>query len=339
MAVADVNADGINEVILLSPRELHIYRPANTLHLLKKFEGRPIDHFIWVSVADLNHNQIPEIYVSNRSRKRIMASFVLEWNGSDWAKIGEPVDRHVRAVKLPDKGTVLLSQRGVEDEPFYGGVEIMKREGGKFIPFEGLPLPRGANIYNFTLADVTKEGARDVLTVVGSSGNFKLRRSDGEKLWEGQGIYGASFDYLHGKGLETDAAGWTKGRDQEILEKIYLNAPILTADLNQDGRIEVIINKNSSQLGLARNLMNINFFGTSELYSFSWNGLTLAENWHTPAFDGMSTAYEVADLNGDGQTELLVVLVSDPGEAIWKTAKSTLVVYPIAAPEKEEKKG
>ncbi|MGD9338514.1 MAG: hypothetical protein PVF76_14395 [Syntrophobacterales bacterium] len=339
MAVADVNADGINEVILLSPRELHIYRPANTLHLLKKFEGRPIDHFIWVSVADLNHNQIPEIYVSNRSREKVMASFALEWNGTDWAKVGESIDRHVRTVNLPNKGTVLLGQKGIQDEPFYGGVEIMNREGEKFIPFEGLPLPRGANIYNFTLADVTKERAGDILTVSGNSGSLKLRRSDGEKLWEGGDIYGASFDYLKGKSTETDAAGWTKGSGGEIREKIYLNAPILTADLNQDGRTEVIVNKNSSGIGLARDLININFFGRSELYSFSWNGLTLVENWHTPAFDGMSTAYEVADLNGDGQKELLVVLVSDPGEVIWKEAKSRVVVYPIAAPGKKEKKG
>jgi hypothetical protein len=47
----------------------------------------------------------------------------------------------------------------------------------------------------------------------------------------------------------------------------------------------------------------------------------------------------VADLNGDGQKELLVVLVSDPGEVIWKEAKSRVVVYPIAAPGKKEKKG
>ena len=56
----------------------------------------------------------------------------------------------------------------------------------------------------------------------------------------------------------------------------------------------------------------------------------MVENWHTPAFSGMTTAYQVADLNGDGAPELLVALVSDPGTTVWKKAKSKVVAYPIA---------
>jgi hypothetical protein len=115
-------------------------------------------------------------------------------------------------------------------------------------------------------------------------------------------------------------------------EKLFLNAPILIADLSRDGRLEVIANKNVAGI-FGRDLLNLNFFGKSELYSFTWNGITMVEDWHTPAFQGMTTAYELADLNNDGQEELVVVLVTSPGTSIWSEGKSKVVVYPIAAPQ------
>jgi hypothetical protein len=333
MAVADVNQDGIVEILLLSPRGLHLYQQApGSLQLIKTYKGGRDDHFLWVSTADLNHNQIPEIYVSNRRREEVMSSFVLEWDGgSDWLKTDESLRWHLRAKNLPDQGTVLLGQAGVEEEPFLAGVFVLKREDKKYRPFSGVPLPKGANIYNFTLADITLDGSSEVLSI-NLSGKLQVKSASGEKLWDSIDRFAASFDYL--KGADTDIAVSRPGR--EVRKKVYLNAPILIADLNQDGRPEVIVNKN---VGALRSIIDINFFGKSEVYSLSWNGLTIVENWHTPAFDGMTTAYNLADLNGDGGSELLVALVSNPGTEVWAKAKSRVVVYPIAGGGKEKGQG
>jgi hypothetical protein len=332
MAVADVNQDGIVEILLLSPLGLHVYQQApGSLQLIKTYKAGREEHFLWVSTADLNHNQIPEIYVSNRRRDEVMSSFVLEWDGSDWLKTDEGLRWHLRAINLPDQGTVLLGQAGSKEEPFLAGVFVLKREDKKYRPFSGLPLPRGANIYNFTLADITLDGSSEVLSI-NWSGRLQLKNASGENLWESADRFAASFDYL--KGADTDPTQSRPGR--EFREKVFLNGPILIADLNQDGRAEVIVNKN---IGALRSFININFFGKSELHSLSWNGLTMVENWHTPAFDGMTTAYDLADLNGDGGPELLVAFVSNPGTAIWKKAKSRVVVYPIAGGGKEKGQG
>jgi TolB-like protein len=332
MAVADVNQDGIVEILLLSPRGLHVYQQApGSLQLIKTYKAGREEHFLWVSTADLNHNQIPEIYVSNRRREEVMSSFVLEWDGSDWLKTDEGLRWHLRAINLPDQGTVLLGQAGIKEEPFLAGVFVLKREDKKYRPFSGLPLPKGANIYNFTLADITLDGSSEVLSI-NWSGKLQVKSASGEKLWDSIDRFAASFDYL--KGAETDEAVSRPGR--EVRKKVYLNAPILIADLNQDGRPEVIVNKN---VGALRSIIDINFFGKSEVYSLSWNGLTIAENWHTPAFDGMTTAYTLADLNGDGGSELLVALVSNPGTEVWAKAKSRVVVYPIAGGGKEKGQG
>ncbi len=98
----------------------------------------------------------------------------------------------------------------------------------------------------------------------------------------------------------------------------------------------MIANKN---IGRLRSFINVDFFGKSELHSLSWNGFTMMENWHTPAFDGMTTAYDLADLNGDGGPELLVALVSSLGKAFWAEAKSKVVVYPIASGGREKGQG
>ena len=331
LAVADVNGDGIQEVILIGPRELQIYQQAgNSLQLLKSHKGERDDHFLWVSAADLNHDKVPEIYVSCRIREELMSSFVLEWNGSDWVKIADGIRWHIRVARLPDKGYVLLGQASQKDEPFYGGISILSREGSDYRPLEGLSLPKGTNVYNFVVAPITEQGSRD-LVYLDAMGRLKVTRSEGELLWLGDDRYAASFDYVQGPERDPTSRMGAISR-----EKVFLNAPILVADLNGDGRPEVIANRNVAGV-FGRDLLNLNFFGKSELYSFSWNGITMVEDWHTPAFQGMTTAYQVADLNNDGQQELVVVLVTSSGTAIWSEGKSKVVVYPIAAPQKPAK--
>jgi len=324
MAIADVNGDGRQELVLASPREIGIYQQAEgSLRLLKSYKAGMDEHFLWVSVADLNHNKVPEIYVSSRIREDFMSSFALEWNGSDWVRIAEGIRWHIRAMRLPDKGEVLLGQDGRKEEPFSGGVVILAKDGSDYRPLEGVPLPKGTNIYNFALAPITEQGSRDVV-YTDNMGRLTVTRSDGEILWLADDRYAASFDYMAGDRRDPTAAA--AGR-----EKVFLNAPILIADLNDDGRPEVIANKNVAGV-FGRDILSLNFFGKSELYSFAWNGITMVENWHTPSFFGMTTAYEVADLNGDGRKALVVVLVTSPGTSIWSEGKSKVVVYPIASP-------
>ena len=168
MAVADVNKDGIKEIILLSPKELRIYQQAATqLQLIKSLKGDRWDHFIWVTAADLNGNGISEIYVSRRRRKEVLSSFILEWNGSDFVTITDGIHYHIRAANLPGQGEVLLGQSSLEEEPFSGGVLILKKEGKDYGVFSGVPTPRGANIYSFTMADLSQDGNIETLLMAG----------------------------------------------------------------------------------------------------------------------------------------------------------------------------
>jgi hypothetical protein len=60
-------------------------------------------------------------------------------------------------------------------------------------------------------------------------------------------------------------------------------------------------------------LRDIAGFGNSLVVSLRWNGLTFVENWHTERTGGYIIDMAVADIDNDGEEEIVAALVFRAG--------------------------
>ena len=138
MAIGDVDRTAGNEIVVVSPKEIYVYR-------LK--DGRPLEiarqdtgsqHYnIGVDVADINGNGRAEIFVTALNiRKNVVRSYVREFDGKTFVEIANNLAWYFRASDLPLRGRVLLGQQSRLQEPYRGGIFEM----------DGPRAPRGPRI-------------------------------------------------------------------------------------------------------------------------------------------------------------------------------------------------
>ena len=79
VAVADIDNDGKNELMVLFTDRLRFYRlSGDAFRLMYEYKNGPKGKYLFVDCADVDGNGRPEIYVSNRNFES-MESFVMEW--------------------------------------------------------------------------------------------------------------------------------------------------------------------------------------------------------------------------------------------------------------------
>ena len=103
--------------------------------------------------------------------------------------------------------------------------------------------------------------------------------------------------------------------------------PIKAADLDNDGKTEVITVEN---FGLTRSMTkNYRKLTDTKIESLSWDGLGLALNWETKKISGSIRGIDIGDFDNDGQLELVAVVVLKEGTAMIGDPLSTIIAYDI----------
>ncbi len=139
-----------------------------------------------------------------------------------------------------------------------------------------------------------------------------------EREWKSENRFGGSENYI-----DIDSAE----KKSEYENRIYLPHRIFVTDLNQDGKTEVVVIKHSSVS--SRLFRRFRRYSSAQFESLSWNGLGLAENWHTRKVSGYICDYAIGDINNDGGLELVAAIVSKR-ESVGRKAKSSIITYDLA---------
>ena len=326
MDVGDLDGDGHPEIVVLSKLgEVIVYHwDQGRLTKRGSFQGEKRDNLVWVCLVDANHDGKDEVYVSNLRGQRL-ASYVLEWRGDRLKKLATEMQWYFNRLSVPGREAILLGQKKSTEDIFTPGVYHLQLTGGSYQPLEGISLPRRANVFNFTQGDLDGDGKPET-AFIGPEERLYLVDDDGSKLWESREYYGATANILEGISPDsgsTRVPGGGGATDDDEVETYYIPSPLLLADLNNDKQLELLVNRNMSLV--TRVLSGQRKFSDGEIQSLVWVGDNVFPQWKTRPLLGMLVSYRLADMDGDGQEELVVAAVVEGGT--FKKTKSIIYVY------------
>lgn len=324
VAVGDVDGDGANEVVIIDQHTVSVHRMTQE-KLVRVAEVKEKSHnvFLSVNVADINGNGKAEIFVTNLpAGSDPLRSFVLEWEGNGLRPIAEKQNWFYSVMVGPEGEKTLYGQKKGSDISTFGLSQLFDqgvyslawREGG----YEAdllQHLPKGANILALAYGDPVEDGDRSVLNY---SRDFRLNLFDaaGAEVWTSQAHQGSRNLYIE---LNT-SDGFD--RENSRAKRIFLPHRILVADLNGNGKREVIVPYNKEQLtGLSRTKL----FKNGLVQGLEWNGLDLAPAWKTDSVAKFIADVNLGDVDNDGVQDVIYAVVNKTAMR-KKNQRSTLVV-------------
>ena len=150
-----------------------------------------------------------------------------------------------------------------------------------------------------------------------------LYDDDCSRVRKSREYYVATENILQGKPPHENIGGGATNEDE--VEMFYIPSPILLVDLNNDKQPEVLANRNKSLS--SRILSRVSNFSDGEISSIFWTGGELLPQWKTRPLRGMVVSYRLADMDGDGQDELVAAVALE--KQTFKKTKSMIYVYEL----------
>ncbi|OGQ88000.1 MAG: hypothetical protein A2512_10305 [Deltaproteobacteria bacterium RIFOXYD12_FULL_56_24] len=332
METADLDGDGVAEVILADQDSVHIYkRDGSRLSKVGKISGSKSFRVHAISVADLNGNGKPEIYVSAADHQN-PSSFAFEWLGENKASyIFKDALWYVRVIQIPGEGAVLAGQRADFDKAVAPGIFRLGLAGGTVKPGSSIEVPPQVNLFDFTIADLDNDGSREIIAI-DRDDRLRVMRSSGSLLWKSDDYYGGTTSFIGGAPplMDIDELG-SNGK----YDRIYVPSRIIVQDVNGDGIIDVIINKNlSSSSRIFKNMKN---YPGGEIHALTWNGIGLTPLWQTRKIDGYIADYLLRPNAEKTRAELMVgIIISTSTMEMFSEQTATVLMYQLDFTKKTE---
>jgi TolB-like protein len=345
MDVGDVDGDGQLDIVIAKIDSVFMYH-INNNRLIEfgsvKMPARSNIHA--VSLADMDMNGKAEIYISAADIKS-PHSWAYEWNGTDFDTILNDVPWYIRTVQIPGEGLVLVGQRGGNDSVLVAGIFRLMRNGKKLQPQERLIMPNYVNLFDFAMADVTGDGNIEIVGTNSADRMYVVRR-DGSVLWVSDNYYSGTRRYigedyeLYGmKGLDINSTP-----DYDVIGKegsgkrIYIPSRMIVMDINQDGKDDIIVNRNVSSA--SRVMENFKRYKSGEIHALTWNGIGMTEIWQTKKIDGYIPDFQFLTMPGNENAAQLfvgLVLRSSGWAKAFIDGNSTLLMYNVELAGEKDK--
>ena len=311
--IGDVNGDGLNETVMIDSHNVFIYqKKGDEFILIQEIPGKRYESYISVDVADINRNGIKEIIVSSYTGN-VVDSFVLEFRNGRFETIAQDLRWFLRVIENSAGVPILLGQlRGVES-PFKTPIHEIVWQDGEYREGRKMRIPMGLSIYGLTL-DKLAPGGEDMVialndydylcvyeqTVKPLSQVAALGGSE-EFRWKSAEVFGGCQTFVS----PIDQTVYLQG--EKMNETKYINQRILTRDANGNGKREILLVRNNSASG--RLFQSVKLFTSAEICDLEWDGAGMVENWRTSKISGYVADYQFKDIDGDGESEIVLALV------------------------------
>jgi len=339
LSIGDVDGDGTTETIFISPQKLHIYRfDQGGFVKIQEIPGQTQHRYIGVDVADIKKDGVDEIFVSCINDKtRDVQSFVVEWDGKEFKTTAKNQQWYYRILNHPMFGKILVGQKRVASSQggsYSGSWSPLAQNAFKiewddikkaYVRKDKLKLPKGSNIFGLAIGDMKNE-RNDLMIGFNKDDNLRIFNHAGKEDWTSEEEYGGSENFL-----EYDES--SVHQDDPMKDRLFLPHRIFIADLNENGKNEVIVVKNHTVTG--KLFSRYRRFSGAQVQALTWNGLGLAPLWHTRKVSGYFSDYQLDDVDDDGDPEIIISVVSRR-EATFEEGKSAVIVYELDTLKRED---
>ncbi|MCG8566944.1 MAG: CsgG/HfaB family protein [Desulfobacterales bacterium] len=298
MAAGDLNKDGVLQVVTATDSALYFSELENN-HLVEKqkIEFSRTTRIAALDVADINKNGYPEIFVTSINlHHEGLNSFVVEFDGKNYVTISDDLPYYFRVIKDMDGIDVLLGQK-VGRNPFQGDIYRMAVSGDGYSRAKRLRLPRSTSVLSLNQGIVTQEGRPDYV-LINESGRLVVASDTGNVEWKGNRKFGGTEHYFYLPSQDPDAS---------YRERMYLNSRITFYDADDDGKQEIVTVRNEELGGGA--LGRYKRFQKGQIEIMTWNGIGITPVFSTRANQGWISDFFIADIDADGENELVVSVV------------------------------
>jgi len=306
--VADLDGDGRLETVMAYGDRLEIGRLLQrNYETLARVDLPASLAALAVDGLDLDGDGRAELYVSAVQGGRL-ASVVVAWEQVAYAVVEKELPWFFRKDDDSQGHVRLLGQRkNPSSKEFDGPLVRLARVGGSLIEAETLAAPEGAEL--LALKPFSFEG-QSLYAELADSGQLRVLRAKGERLWWSDRSYGGSETSLEYPSRQRGA----------VNESRYLKPRLLAGP---DSTLLVPANHGGGILEKIRR------FKSFEVKALRWNGMDMAEVWSTPEERGYLADFRLADADNDGQVELVMAVGGSGDLGVFGKRQSRIVLYEL----------
>lgn len=322
VTLGDVDGDGKVETVTIAPHTVIIFRyEGGAFGKIAEIEESSNQNLLGVDCADINKNGYAEIFVTSLNADHsVVNSFVLEYDGKNFAKIIDTSRYYYRVADTLNRGKILLGQRPGTGKPSAGGIFEMKWQNPEYVPAGPLNTPRGTNLMGLTIGDVLNDG-REMTVAYKENDYIQVIDASGGALWDNRERFGGSMLYAS---IPWDYRG-------QVENKWYYPLRLVVWYNKAKKESQVIAVQNFDVTRMA--LDQFRYFTKTHITGFTWDGIGLGPSWKTRELTGYIQDFNVGDFDNDGREELVAALVIKEGRvALLSEAKSTVIAYELTSP-------
>lgn len=317
----DLDGDGKEEIVLLTKQALMLYRHENGAFRMLATVDLP-NHLRYhaLTLGDINHNGLQEIYISGSNGDNPEAS-AMEWNGKKLTTLFERAPWYLAAINAPGQAPLLVGQQRLASEFGGGDIFTMQLTKSGVVESKTLPIPKGINIFDFTLADIDADGASEIIAV-NSTNRLQVFDNKGGLRWTSGEIHGASNNFFGTLTSANNAANADK-------ETVWVHTRVVAADLDFDGTSDILVGSN--RLESVNFMPNLRYFDGSSLSAFHWQQGSMGKLWETKKIPGYITNYQVtADKQSGNQYRIFFAETESSYPFVfWQSSSSYLNGYTL----------
>jgi hypothetical protein len=313
--LADVDGDGKIEYVVSDATKFFVYRlDADSW---KELAEEPVatsdrdQQEIAISAADINKNGKAEIFVTRMLDGKV-SSRVFELQDGALKQIAA-MPGFLRVLNVPGRGLALIGQDYDPATLFTGQPRELVWSGAGYTTDASMAIPKGMNIYSFTLANMGE--SQPLLVGFDTEDHLMVYTSD-TVLWKSEEEYQSAptmvlkpltgVDAVLGRApTDMDRASSTSAALNERFRMVRIPGRILAADLPGKGLDDIIV---------ANNDINsiIGSFKGGEIQGLTWTGARLNPRWNVKDLAGPVLDIQVAKTD-DGKYETYALIKKSGG--------------------------